>query len=134
MPTLQPVAAEAVLEHLPPGANVIVPLANGEPSTVLDAIEAAADRLERVRVHQMHALRERPYLDGRYGDHLRHVSYFLSPATREVVAQTSFERRRRASANDVPNIVSAFDEALGGVMKEIVVWTVTNPALSVKRG
>jgi ABC-type uncharacterized transport system auxiliary subunit len=27
----------------------------------------------------------------------------------------------------------AFDEALGGVMKDIVVWTVTNPALSVKR-
>jgi ABC-type uncharacterized transport system auxiliary subunit len=30
--------------------------------------------------------------------------------------------------------VSAFDEALGGVMKEIVVWTVNNPALSVTRG
>ncbi len=56
----------------------------------------------------------------------------LNPSTREVVAQTSFERHQRASANDVPSIVSALDEALGGVMKEIVVWTVTNPALSVK--
>jgi ABC-type uncharacterized transport system auxiliary subunit len=45
-----------------------------------------------------------------------------------------FERRQRASANDVPSIVSAFDEALGGVMKDTVVWTVTNPALSVGRG
>lgn len=58
----------------------------------------------------------------------------VNPATREVVAQTLFERRERASANDVPSIVMAFDEALGGVVKEIVVWTVTNPALSVKRG
>jgi cholesterol transport system auxiliary component len=57
----------------------------------------------------------------------------VKPSSREVVAQTSFERRRRASANDVPSVVSAFDEALGGVMKDIVVWTVTNPALSVNR-
>src|SRR5205085_11693443 len=57
----------------------------------------------------------------------------VNPTSREVVAQTSFERREHASANDVPSIVLAFDEALGGVMKEIVVWTVTNPALSVKR-
>jgi cholesterol transport system auxiliary component len=58
----------------------------------------------------------------------------VNPTSRDVVAQISFERRERASANEVPTIVSAFDEALGGVMKEIVVWTVTNPALSVKRG
>ena len=56
----------------------------------------------------------------------------VNPSSRDVVAQTSFERRRRASANDVPSIVSAFDEAIGGVMQDIVVWTVTNPALSVK--
>ena len=56
----------------------------------------------------------------------------VNPITRDIVAQSSFERRQRASANDVPSIIAAFDEALGGVMKEIVVWTVTNPALSVK--
>jgi cholesterol transport system auxiliary component len=57
----------------------------------------------------------------------------VNPTSRDIVAQTSFERRARASANDMPSIILAFDEALGGVMKEIVVWTVTNPALSVKR-
>lgn len=56
----------------------------------------------------------------------------VNPASREIVAQTSFERRERAAANDMPSIILAFDEALGGVMKQIVVWTVTNPALSVK--
>lgn len=56
----------------------------------------------------------------------------VNPASRDIVAQSSFERRERASANEMSSIILAFDEALGGVMKEIVVWTVTNPALSVK--
>lgn len=77
-----PVPPEAVLDHVEPGCDVIVPLANGEPVGLIDALEVAADRLEGVRVHQMHALVDRPYLDGRHGDRLRHVSYFLSHVTR----------------------------------------------------
>lgn len=77
-----PVAADAVVDHVTPGADVIVPLANGEPTAVLDALEANADRLDRVRIHQMHALHDRPYLHGAHGDRLRHVSYFLSHVTR----------------------------------------------------
>ena len=73
---------EDVLAHVPSGADLIVPLANGEPVALLDALEANADRLEAVRIHQMHALVERPYIRGELGDHLRHVSYFLAPATR----------------------------------------------------
>jgi acyl-CoA hydrolase len=76
------VSAAAVLDHLPPGTNVIVPLANGEPRTVLDALEAGADRLDGVRVHQMHALVDREYLGGRWAGHLDHTSYFLSHITR----------------------------------------------------
>ena len=85
MPPLpDPTPADAVVDLLRPGTNVVVPLANGEPVSVLDAVEAAAEagRLERVRIHQMHAMHDRPYLDGRYGDDLRHVSYFLSHITR----------------------------------------------------
>jgi cholesterol transport system auxiliary component len=53
---------------------------------------------------------------------------------RQIIAQGSFQRREKAAANDMTAIVLAFDEALGGVMKEIVVWTVTNRALSHSRG
>ena len=76
--------ATGVLAHVEPHADVIVPLANGEPVSVLDALEAAAaaGRLEGVRVHQMHALHDRAYIRGELGDRLRHVSYFLSPVTR----------------------------------------------------
>jgi acyl-CoA hydrolase len=73
-----------VLAHIGPGTELIVPLANGEPTAVLEVIDAAAaaDELSDVRVHQMHALHERPYLAGEYGDRLRHISYFLSHVTR----------------------------------------------------
>ncbi len=71
-----------VVEHIGPGTQIVVPLANGEPTAVLDAIEAAADSLEGVRIHQMHAIHHRRYLAGEFGDRLRHVSYFLSEVTR----------------------------------------------------
>jgi acyl-CoA hydrolase len=72
----------AFIDLLPAGAQVVVPIANGEPVTLLDALEANASRLDGVTVHQMHALRDRPTLHGEYGDRLRHVSYFLSHITR----------------------------------------------------
>jgi acyl-CoA hydrolase len=81
---MPPVASppEAVLQHLHDGDDLIVPLANGEPVSVVDAIEAGADRFRGLRIHQMHALHDRPYLHGSMREHLEHVSYFLSPVTR----------------------------------------------------
>lgn len=71
-----------VLGHVAPGTDIIVPLANGEPVSLLDAIEARAPDLDGVRVHQMHAIHDRPYLHGAFGPRLHHVSYFLSHVTR----------------------------------------------------
>jgi acyl-CoA hydrolase len=79
---MSPSDPDDVLQHVRPGADLIVPLANGEPVSVLDAIEARADDLDGVRVHQMHSVHDRPYLHGAFGDRLRHVSYFLSHVTR----------------------------------------------------
>jgi acyl-CoA hydrolase len=81
-PRTDATTADAVLEHIGIGGDLIVPLANGEPVTVLDAVEAAADGLDGVRVHQMHALHDRRYLHGAFGERLRHLSYFLSEVTR----------------------------------------------------
>lgn len=77
-----PGRADDVLDLVEDDADLIVPLANGEPVTVLDALEANATRFRGVKVHQMHALYDRPYLHGTVRDHLLHVSYFLSPITR----------------------------------------------------
>src|SRR3546814_10233088 len=69
---------EDVLDRITDGADLIVPLANGEPVSVIDAIEANAQRWQGVRIHQMHVMHDRPYLHGSVRDHLLHVSYFLS--------------------------------------------------------
>lgn len=73
---------DALIGQLEPGADIVVPIANGEPIELLDALEAGAERLTSVRVHQMHALHDRPYLHGRHRGHLDHVSWFLSSVTR----------------------------------------------------
>lgn len=52
---------------------------------------------------------------------------------RKIIAHTSVAGERRAAANTLPEIVRAFDAALGGAVPDIVVWTVSNPALSSRR-
>jgi hypothetical protein len=78
---LEPLATEAVLDHIAPDSDIIMPLGNGEPVTVLDAIERNASQFTNVRIHQMHALHDRPYLHDSGGP-LHHISYFLSHVTR----------------------------------------------------
>ena len=79
--------AEDVLELVPPGADVIVPLANGEPVSLISALDGGADRLDAVTVHQMHALHDHPYLHGARRPNLTHRSYFLSHITRPAFAE-----------------------------------------------
>jgi acyl-CoA hydrolase len=80
-----------VLDHVDAGADLIVPLANGEPVSVIDALETVADRLRGVRIHQMHALHDRPYIHGAFRGRLEHVSYFLSPVTRRAFHERTCE-------------------------------------------
>ncbi len=68
-----PTSPDGVLEHLAPDGDVIVPLANGEPVAVLDAIEASAGRFDQLRIHQMHALHDRPSLHGAFGGRIRQL-------------------------------------------------------------
>src|SRR5215207_1474027 len=73
---------EAVMKHIGEGGDLVVGMFNSEPLTVLDALEADAERLSGVRIHQMFPYRERRYMHGAFSG-LRHVSWFLSPANRE---------------------------------------------------
>jgi acyl-CoA hydrolase len=117
---LRPAAGpDAVLDHIGPGADLIVPLANGEPVTVLDAIEAHAEQLERVRVHQMHALHDRRYLRGAFGDRLRHISYFLSGVTRPHFAAGTLDL--------VPNNFSEMSAILRDVTHDPLVIAAATP-------
>ena len=85
-----PNQAADVIGFLEPDTRLIVPLANGEPTALLDAVEDAVeadiadgtDRFHHLRVHQMHVLHDRRYLRAEFGDRLHHISYFLSHVTR----------------------------------------------------
>ena len=111
--------AEEILRTVEPGADVIVPMANGEPVALLDLLEEHNERLDGVRVHQMHALHARPYIQGEYGERLRHVSYFLSPATREAYWS--------GGCDLVPNNFSEMPELLRQTTKCTVVMAAASP-------
>lgn len=61
------------------------------------------------------------------------VARLVAMPRRQIVAQTVFERRVPAAANNVPDVVAALDAAADAVMHEIVLWTIANPALSSPR-
>ena len=76
-----------VIDIVTPGTHLIVPLANGEPTAVLDAIEAAA--ADRALEHRRRSASTRctrcttgGTWPGRSATDCSHVSYFLSHVTR----------------------------------------------------
>lgn len=73
---------DEVVRLIPAKADVIVPLANGEPVSLVDALDRGAAQLDAVTVHQMHALHDHPYIHGQRRPNLTHRSYFLSHITR----------------------------------------------------
>ncbi len=110
--------ASAVVEHARAHRDVIAPLANGEPDTVMAALDEAGPTLDGVKVHQMHSLRDRPYLHGAYPG-LRHVSYFLSHVTRKAFAEGGIDFTP-AHFSEMPHI-------LGHVAPDPVVVAAATP-------
>ena len=100
-----------MLDQLPPGSDVIVGLGNGEPVTVIDAIEDGAEHLREVTLHQMLPLRDRRYIDGEIPN-LHHVSWFLSPHDREAFHNGKCDLVPN-TFSEVPALMKAVDEADG---------------------
>ncbi len=46
---------------------------------------------------------------------------------RQIIGSASFERCRAAAGPDVPQVVAAFDDALGAVLRRMVAWVLTTP-------
>src|SRR5215210_6256926 len=109
---------EGVLDLIREGDDLIVGMFNSEPLTVLDAIEANAERLSGVRIHQMFPFRERPYMHGAFPG-LRHVSWFLSPANREAF--------HKDACDLVPNNFSEVPALMRRATKCSLVLTAVSP-------
>ena len=114
-----PTDPATLLEHVRPSDDLIVPLANGEPVTLIDALEQHVEALHDVRIHQMHALYDRAYLTGKCSEHLRHVSYFLSHITRPHFAARGIDL--------VPAHFSEVPELLKLVAKPAMVLAAASP-------
>ena len=74
--------AASVAARVSDGSAIIVPIANGEPVSLISALDERGGRVQGLTVHQMHALHDHPYMHAVHGDRLRHMSYFLSHITR----------------------------------------------------
>jgi cholesterol transport system auxiliary component len=106
---------------------------NSKAITAIDreSVGLRADLILKTEVRHFEALYNSP--DGPPEVWVAIGARLIDPSGRDVVAHASFERRRQAQGSDIAQIVLSFDKALGGVMEEIVLWTVRNPALSRKR-
>ncbi len=111
-------SAEQLIDLIEPGADIIVPIANGEPTRLLDLMEEHAGQLSEVKIHQMLALRERAYIRGEI-EGLRHVSYFLSGATRNVYQQAKMDL--------VPNNFHEMPRLLQKTTTMSMIMTVASP-------
>ncbi len=61
------------------------------------------------------------------------IARLIAAPQRKIIAQTAFERRQPSAANDVPEVVAAFNAAAGAVITDIVLWTVSELALTQAR-
>jgi len=111
-------SADAVLGCIESQADVIVGLGNGEPVTVLDAIEREAHSLDGVRLHQMLPLRDRPYINGEVPG-LTHVSWFLSPHNKDAF--------HRGECELVPNNFSEVPHLMRRTLRAPLVVAAVSP-------
>jgi cholesterol transport system auxiliary component len=64
---------------------------------------------------------------------VRIAAELITMSGRNIAAATSITRDARAGANDLPAIIRAFDQALGEAIRDVILWSANNPALSAKR-
>ena len=82
---------EDILTFIHDGDDLILPIANGEPQLLMDILEENAAKFQNIRIHQMHEIKERSYIQGKAKPSLSYVSYFLSNASRKAFLQGQCE-------------------------------------------
>lgn len=110
---------EQIISLIDKEADIIIPIANGEPIRLLDILEENASQLINVKIHQMLALHPRKYILGEMPGKLTHVSYFLGGATRKTYQQAKMEL--------VPNNFHEVPRILAKVTKMSMIFSVTSP-------
>ena len=82
---------DEIIDLIEKEADIIIPIANGEPHRLLDILEENHTKLLTLKSINCWLLRERDYILGKMKGHLSHVSYFLSGATRKAYQEGQIE-------------------------------------------
>lgn len=107
------------IELIEKDADIILPIANGEPPRLLNLLEENYKQLTNVTIHQLLALKERAYIQGEMAGHLSHTSYFLSGATRKAFANGTVEL--------VPNVFHEVPKILKETTNLSMILAVASP-------
>ena len=118
-PTPAPGAPDDVLNFVSDGSQLVVPLALGEPPTLIRALEDNTAQFTGVRIHQMDPLGEHRYIRGEFGDRLRHVGYYLGPGSRKAFWE--------GTCDLVPNHFSEMPLILRRVKPDLVLARAAGP-------
>ena len=110
---------DSLLQLIDHEADIIIPIANGEPIHLLNMLEGNYTKLHKVKIHQMLALQERDYILGEMKGYLSHVSYFLSGATRRAYRDGKIEL--------IPNVFHEVPDMLKKNTKMSMIMTVVSP-------
>ena len=112
-------AAEAI-RHIHNGDTVVVPTAVAEPPALLNALSEHRRDFRDVKVSQILAVRKFGYLDPSTAEHVRHVAYFFSGATRPGF--------REGVVDFTPSYFSEMPQLIDrGLMPSEVVFTQVSP-------
>ena len=101
------------------------------PAVGPESLGIRADFVLETAIGDFQAIYDSP--DGPPRISVRLNAKLIKMPERKIVAQVSVVRDAKAAANALPEIVRAFDSALGGAVEEIVTSTIRNPALSERR-
>ncbi len=101
------------------------------PAVGPESLGVRADFVLEIAIGDFQAIYDSP--DGAPRIVIRFNAKLVRIPERRIIAQMSVSREAKATATALPEIVRAFDSALGSAVEEIVTWTLRNPALSERR-
>ncbi len=95
--------------------------------------EGAGLRADFILKSELRELQAEYYEGDKPVAHVMINAKLVAMPSRNIVASRTFERKIEAEADRLNDVVTAFDEALGKVLKSLVEWTISSGVVSYRR-
>jgi acyl-CoA hydrolase len=96
---------EEILDLIPDGSDIIIPLGNGEPDAILSEIDDHLDLFSNLKFHQILELKDRKYMHKVYPQ-IKYHSYFMNGFARKAYQNGTIDLVPNHFHN-VPNIIES---------------------------